>query len=257
MPDVLPLNSVAGQTAEGGGSASQVEPTEEVAASQPNEQPPTLAQVQDAISKALSANQQQISRSLQSQLDKRDAGIRKQIAELKAQSAQIAVAAQATGIKDTQAQQLGQAYFNNQLDSLLAEQQAPNGKGQGAGPNGANDGAPDGAQDTQQAAAEYAQYVTQNGDVMRQEAGLELTDLEMKLIVTDQDEKAYYASIIKAGKAKAERLAREAKSGKGSRIPGLGPDGARAPLNSIESVTDTGQLYKLAAQEERKARQHG
>ena len=133
-----------------------------------------------------------------------------------------------------------------ELDALMAEQQQPTQpKGQGS-PTG-----PAGIDDEQ---AEWVQYVTKMGDVRRRAVGLDYTDPEMKTIVTDRGEQAYFDSIDAAGQAKAERVKREAQQGRPSRSPGLGTDGGSAPRNAIAHITDPDTLYELAEKEAAKRR---
>ncbi len=252
MPnEVTYPNSVTEEPLPDSGNAPQGQAEE--AAAEPSSAPGlTLEQVQAAIEKALAGSRKDIDRSLQSQLDKRDAGLRKQIETLRQQANQFADTAKAGGIEEAQAKQLGQAYFNSQLDALMEEQKPPtkgNGKPQADGETE--------EPDEQTQVAQYQQYVTSTGDRLRRAAGLELSDPEMRTIITDRDEQAYYDSIEAAGKAKAERLKAESKRGQPARTPGLGTDGGRASRNPIQGVENAGELYKLAAEQERTARQRG
>ena len=246
MADELDPHSAPTEDGLDTGAAAAEPQAEEAAGSPPPPTTVTLEQVQELVSKALSGARQDIGRQLQSQLDKRDAGLRKQIEALRQQSTQIADAAKATGLKEDQAKQLGKAFFDAQLDALMAEQQQPTqpkGQGSPTGPAGIDD---------EQAA--YTQYVTGLGDRLRKAAGLEYTDPEMKTIITDRGEQAYFDSIEAAGQAKAERVKREAQQGRPARSPGLGTDGGSAPRNAIAHITDPDTLYELAEKEAAKRR---
>lgn len=246
MQDVIETNSVDPDQLTAGGNALPGQ-AEEAAAAPSSAPGLTLEQVQAAIDQALAETQKGFNRTLQSQLDKRDAGLRKQIDSLRTQATQFVDAAKANGIEEAQAKQLGQAYFNSQLETLMAEEQKPTGKnGRKAEPDGETE-PPD---ETAQVAA-YQQYVTQQGDRLREAYGLDYTDPEMRTLVTDRDEQAYFDSIKAAGRAKAARAAKQASSGQPARTPGLGPDGGRATRNPIADITDPDELYKIAAKQMR------
>ena len=245
MPEATEMNSVDPADLAENGNALPGQ-AEEAAAAPSSAPGLTLAEVQAAIAQALAETRKGFDRTLQSQLDKRDAGLRKQIDSLRTQATQFVDAAKANGIEEAQAKQLGQAYFNSQLETLMAEEPKPNGK------KGQRQADPDGETeppDEQTQVAAYQQYVTQQGDRLREAYGLDYTDPEMRTLVTDRDEQAYFDSIKAAGKAKAARLAKQASSGQPARTPGLGPDGGRATRNPIADITDPDELYKLAAKQ--------
>lgn len=244
MPDVVDYpSSVEPNPLADSGQLADAPVTEEVAAPPPSAPALTLEQVQQAIAAAMADTRKVLDRSLQSQLDKRDAGLRKQIDALRSQATQFEATAKASGIEEAQAKQLGQAFFNQQLNDLMAEEQAAANPAAGKpGARAAADEAPD---DTQQVAA-YQQYVTQHGDQLREAYSLDYTDPEMKTIVTDRDEQAYFDSIKAAGKAKQARLAKQGRTGSPARAPGLGTDGGSAAHNPIEKITDPDELYERA-----------
>lgn len=244
MPDVQDYpSSVEPNPLTDSGPLADTPVTEEVAAPPPSAPALTFEQVQQAIATAMADTRKEIGRSLQSQLDKRDAGLRRQIETLRTQATQFEATAKASGIEEAQAKQLGQAYFNQQLNDLIAEEQAATSQAQGKpGQKPAADEAPD---ETYQVAA-YQQYVTQHGDQLREAYGLDYADPEMKTIVTDRDEQAYFDSIKAAGKAKQARLAKQDRTGQPARAPGLGTDGGNAARNPIEKITDPDELYERA-----------
>jgi len=217
----------------------------------------TLEQVQAAIADAMARNRTETTRALQSQLDKRDSNLLKQINALRQQSKQIADVAQSSGIDEAQAKQLSTAFFNSSMDTLLNEQAAEPVKPGAPQATHPGDGSAEPPPIDDQQLVAYQQYVTQTGDRLREAWSLEYSDPEMKTLVTDRDEQAYYDSIKAAGKAKRERLTRESRVGQPARQPGLGPDGGSAPRNPLQGVENTGDLYKMAADQERAARQRG
>lgn len=203
----------------------------------------TLADVQAAINDALRGFSQQSQRTLQSQLDKRDSGLRKQIAALQTQAGVVSERAKARGIEAAQAEQLGQDFFTANLTPLLEEQ--PNGKGAKQRAPAPADGEDEGAEPDQQQVQAYRQTVSELGNRIANAYGLSPDDPEIRSIVPNADPETYLNSIEAAGKAKQARLARQPQ-GRPARSPAIGVDGGSAPRNPIANVTDTGDLYKLA-----------
>lgn len=220
----------------------------EATAEQTTTPPLTLADVQAAINEALTGFTQQSQRTIQSQLDKRDSGLRKQIAELRAQAGMVTDQAKKRGIEEAQAAQIGQGFFTDNLDALLAAQ--PNGQKKPATQAGGADNGSDVADDGQpEHGAVDTTLVSEAGARLAAAYGLSQDDPEVKLVVTTGTPQAYLDSIQSAGQAKQQRLAKEQKQGRAARSPALGVDGGSAPRNPIADINSPGELYKLAAKQ--------
>lgn len=202
--------------------------------------PVTLANVQDVIANALKAYDEQASRKLQSQLDKRDAGIIKRLKAVQGQAEQAAQTAVEAGLpKDKQAEY--QARFAaQQTQAILDEAATALPEPQSTDPN-----------------PQTLDPITQQGQALYSQWGLSPSDPEHALIITNGTSQQYLDSIQQAGYRRSQRLAQAAGLVQPAApaepepfnpvgAPAIGGDGLAASNNPIAKINKPEELYKRA-----------
>lgn len=241
MPDLYAAVEENGTPAAGGGVPTG---TVEETTLTPQPSAPALSQteVQQMIADALSQANQSWSKTMQSQLDRRDSNLIKRIEASKQQADRVAKSAKAGGLDEAAATALGQQFLNEDIAALLDEANktaAPQGKT-----------AQTAETDLENQAA-YQHWITQQADDIRADFDMPYDAPEMKTIVTDRSPDEYVASVRAAGRAYRTRMTKAGRPANPARLPSVGVDGGAAPRNPIAAIDNSTELYKLAAQEAR------
>ncbi len=123
-------------------------------------------------------------------------------------------------------------------------------------------GSAESTDEEQEALRAYADYITEQGDRLREAYGLSYDDPELAAIATGGDEAQYFKSIKQAAQAKQERLAQEPAGeadelGVGAavhegfadlreKVATIATRSAAKPAPSTANVTDSEELYAAA-----------
>lgn len=251
--------TVVNASATGGQPVSQPQGGESAAQTQ-EQAPLTLAQVEQVVRNILGDSLadygERQSRTLQSQLDKREAGITKRLREQLSQAEKFATLAKGRGIDEKEAAALQGALVNDALQAMLADEDDQD-EGRGTSPRRGR-------------AAQYdlddvdeREAVTEQGRFVWEMSGLEQGDPEVASIATNGTPQQYLQSIYQAGIKKALRLqggqqqaaTQPPPPANAARIPALGADGSRAPTEEAWRQLHGSDLWKAAAEYERQKRQ--
>ena len=181
-------------------------------------------------------------RFMQSQMDKRQSRMDRQIAELSGRNRQVLAAAKDIGMPEDQLKAM-----ENKLreDTMRKVFQGETSDAQGAPtqPQNSADGGP---------GDEISAQGQQLAEQMSQEFGFALQegDPETATIRTDGTPAEYFASITRAYLAKQRRQAKTPTPPAG-RAPGIAPQGGRARNNPLDHIKpgDTESLYEVAERE--------
>jgi hypothetical protein len=263
MADNGNITEQAANASTAGGQPAQTAPQGGEPAAQPQEQAPlTSAQIEEMLERKLAQvlgqYSERQSRAIQSQLDKREAGITKRMRDQLAQAEKFAAIAKQGGIDEKQAAALQGAFVNDTLRAMLADE----GDEEQDDRRGRRRAAPENLDD------EERDPISAQGDFIWNMSGLEEGDPEVKGIVTNGTPQQYLNSIYQAGIKKVLRLQgqggvqsaapQQPKPPAGpASLPAIGVDGSRVqPKEPWRDLTG-GDLWRAADEYERKRRQQG
>jgi hypothetical protein len=203
----------------------------------------TSAEVEAKIATALSEFQ----RGLQSTLDKRESRFGARLAELKNQAALVAEIGKAIGLDESKVGAMQAGMMSRAVDAAIEEEEAvTSDEGEDIDPDAVN-------------AA---------GQALWERYGLQDNDPETATIVVNGTADDYLESIRLAGLVKQLRVkgvipttqaAAPASPGAAgpvnvARVPGVVSSGTQAPVNPLKNINSPGELYKIAAEQERQRR---
>jgi len=251
-------NTETGVNASAAGGQPATQPQGGESAAQTQEQAPlSLAQVEQVVrsilGESLADYGERQSRTLQSQLDKREAGITKRLRDQLTQAEKFAQIAEQRGVDKNQAAALQGAFVNDALQAMLAEEEQDEERGTSRKGRAVQDDLND---------VDEREAVTEQGRFVWEMSGLEQGDPEAASIVTNGTAQQYLNSIYQAGIKKALRLQGTGQPAQqppppasAARLPALGTDGSRAPQEEPWRQLHGSDLWKAADEHERQQRQ--
>ena len=189
------------------------------------------AQAPQFVTKAdLESFAAQFARQVQSQMDKRTNTVERRFAEKLSQyEAALSTAREGGQIDEPTAAKLQAFYRQKAMDEAIA-------------------GTNQEVQESQQYNAQ-ADTITQQGQYLANLHGLAQGDPEIHMVDPNGTPDDYLASIVRAGQAKAMRLAGYGRQPQAARMPGLAPAGSHQPRNPLANIDDPDELYAMAEAE--------